>query len=332
MKIDVFCHILPRRYKEELYKKAPSKFYSSKYADAVQSLTDLDVRFRIMDRWDDYVQVLSIASPPPENVLSPADATELCKIGNDEMAELVFKYPDRFVAAVASLPMNDVDAAVKEADRAIKDLRFRGIQLFTDINGKPIDDKEFLPVFERMNYCNLPILLHPRRPSNVPDYPGEAESKYLVWTLFGWPYETSAAMTRIVFSGLFEKFPNLKVMSHHAGGMIPYFAKRIQISNDFNEMRLGYRYEAHLTKSPLEYFRMFYNDTAVYGNTSALMCAYDLFGADHLLFATDMPYDNQLGSRFIGETVRSVEEMAVSAPEKKKIFEENARRVFRLPA
>jgi len=332
MKIDVFCHILPRRYKEELYKKAPSKFYSSKYADAVQSLTDLDVRFRIMDRWDDYVQVLSIASPPPENVLSPADATELCKIGNDEMAELVFKYPDRFVAAVASLPMNDVDAAVKEADRAIKDLRFRGIQLFTDINGKPIDDKEFLPVFERMNYYNLPILLHPRRPSNVPDYPGEAESKYLVWTLFGWPYETSAAMTRIVFSGLLEKFPNLKVMSHHAGGMIPYFAKRIQISNDFNEMRLGYRYEAHLTKSPLEYFRMFYNDTAVYGNTSALMCAYDLFGADHLLFATDMPYDNQLGSRFIGETVRSVEEMAVSAPEKKKIFEENARRVFRLPA
>jgi aminocarboxymuconate-semialdehyde decarboxylase len=152
-----------------------------------------------------------------------------------------------------------------------------------------------------------------------------------VWTLFGWPYETSAAMTRIVFSGILEKFPNLKVMSHHAGGMIPYFAKRIQISNDFNEMRLGYRYEEHLTKSPLDYFRMFFNDTAVYGNTSALMCAYDLFGADHLLFATDMPYDNQLGSRFIKETARSVEEMAISGLEKKKIFEENARSVFRLP-
>jgi hypothetical protein len=99
-----------------------------------------------------------------------------------------------------------------------------------------------------------------------------------VWTIFGWPYETSVAMTRLVFSGIFEKFPNLKVMSHHAGGMIPYFAKRIQISNDFNEMRLGYRYEEHLTKSPLEYFRMFYKDTAVYGNTSALMCTYDFCG------------------------------------------------------
>ena len=120
-------------------------------------------------------------------------------------------------------------------------------------------------------------------------------------------------------------------MSHHAGGMIPYFAKRIQISNDFNEMRLGYRYGEHLTKSPLDYFRMFYIDTAVYGNTTALMCAYAFFGADNLLFATDMPYDNQLGNRFISETIRSIDEMAVGIAEKKKVFEENARKLLRLP-
>jgi len=331
MKVDVFCHILPKRYKEELYRKAPPKFYSSKYADATQSLIDLDARFRVMDKYSDYVQVLSLGSPPPENVLSPTEAAELCKIGNDELAELVFKYPDRFVGAVASLPMNDVDAAVKEADHAIKDLRLRGVQIFTDINGKPIDAKEFLPLYERMQYHNLPILIHPRRQSNTPDYPGESTSKYLVWTIFGWPYETSVAMTRLVGSGIFEKFPNLKVISHHAGGMIPYFAKRIQISNDFNEMRLGLRYETHLTKSPLEYFRMFYGDTAVYGNTSALMCAYHFFGADNMLFATDMPYDNQSGNRFIYETIRSIEDMEVSAIEKNKIFEENPRRILRLP-
>jgi aminocarboxymuconate-semialdehyde decarboxylase len=331
MKIDVFCHILPKRYKEELYKRAPSRFYSSKYADAVQSLSDLDARFRIMDRYEEYVQVLSMGSPPPENVLSPSDAKELCKIGNDEMAELVFKHPDRFVAAVASLPMNDVDASLEEIDRAIKDLRFRGIQIFTDINQKPLDNAEFLPIYERMQYHNLPILLHPRRQSKIPDYEGESESKYLVWTIFGWPYETSVAMTRLVFGGILEKVPNLKVISHHAGGMIPYFAKRIQISNNFNEMRLGYKYEEHLTKSPLDYYRMFYNDTAVYGNTAALMCAYAFFGADNLLFATDMPYDNQLGNRFISETIRSIDEMAVSVTEKKKIFEENARKILRLP-
>ena len=84
---------------------------------------------------------------------------------------------------------------------------------------------------------------------------------------------------------------------------------------------MGYRYDQHLTKSPLEYYQMFYNDTAVYGNTSALMCAYDFFGVDNLVFATDMPYDNQLGNRFIYETIRSVEEMRISAEEKKKIFE-----------
>ena len=331
MKVDVFCHILPKRYKEELYKKAPPKFYSSKYADATQSLIDLDARFRVMDKYSDYVQVLSIGSPPPENVLSPKKAAELCKIGNDELAELVFKYPDRFVGAVASLPMNDVDAAVKEADRAIKDLRLRGVQIFTDVNGKPIDASEFMPLYERMQCHNLPILIHPRRQSSTPDYPGESASKYLVWTIFGWPYETSVAMTRLVGSGIFEMFPNLKVISHHAGGMIPYFSKRIQISNDFNEMRLGLRYEAHLTKSPLEYFRMFYGDTAVYGNTSALMCAHSFFGADNMLFATDMPYDNQSGNRFIHETIRSIENMEVSAIEKNKIFEENPRRILRLP-
>ena len=332
MKLDVFCHILPKRYKEELYKRAPSRFYSSKYADAVQSLTDLDARFRVMDRYEEYVQVLSIGSPPPENVLSPFDAKELCKMGNDEMAELVFKHPDRFAAAVASLPMNDVDASLEEIDRAVKDLRFRGIQIFTDINQKPLDSAEFLPIYERMQYHQLPILLHPRRPSSIPDYQGESESKYLVWTIFGWPYETSVAMTRLVFGGILEKVPNLKVITHHAGGMIPFFAKRIQISNDFNEMRLGYRYGEHLTKSPLDYFRMFYSDTAVYGNTAALMCAYAFFGADHLLFATDMPYDNQLGNRFISETIRSIDEMAVDIPEKRRILEENARKLLRLPA
>jgi len=285
-----------------------------------------------MDRYEEYVQVLSIGSPPPENVLSPSDAKELCKMGNDEMAELVFKHPDRFAAAVASLPMNDVDASLEEIDRAVKDLRFRGIQIFTDINQKPLDSAEFLPIYKRMQYHNLPILVHPRRQCTIPDYQGESESKYLVWTIFGWPYETSVAMTRLVFGGILEKVPNLKVITHHAGGMIPFFAKRIQISNDFNEMRLGYRYGEHLTKSPLDYFRMFYSDTAVYGNTPALMCAYAFFGADHLLFATDMPYDNQLGNRFISETIRSIDEMAVGVTEKKKIFEENARKLLRLPA
>ena len=89
--------------------------------------------------------------------------------------------------------------------------------------------------------------------------------------------------------------------------MIPYFHKRVQLSWDFNEMRMGYRHDGQtLTQSPVDYYRMFYCDTAIQGNTPALMCAYEFFGADHMVFATDTPYDNQLGERVTRETIEGV--------------------------
>jgi aminocarboxymuconate-semialdehyde decarboxylase len=163
----------------------------------------------------------------------------------------------------------------------------------------------------------------------VPDYPGEKGSKYIVWSTFGWPYETSVYMTRLIFSGVFEKYPNLKVITHHAGGMVPYYAGRIAGFYDANEMLLGFK--SGLTKSPLDYYRLFYNDTAIYKNTPALMCCYAFFGAEHMLFGTDMPYDSQFGLRQVREVVSSIEEMAISDAEKKLIFEDNARRLLRLP-
>jgi predicted TIM-barrel fold metal-dependent hydrolase len=331
MMIDVFPHILPPKFKEALYKKVPANSYARKVADAYPTLIDLDTRFRIMDKYEGLVQVLTLVSTPVENVAGPKEAAELARIANDEMAELVAKYPDRFAAAVACLPMNDMDAALKEVDRAITELRFRGVQIFTDINGKPLDSPEFMPLYEKMAYYNLPILLHPQRAATVPDYPNESGSKYQVSLIFGWPYETTVAMTRLVFSGVFERYPNLKVMTHHCGAMVPYFAERITAVCDSSEMRAGYGYEQHLTKRPIDYYRMFYNDTAVYGSTAALMCGYAFFGADHIIFGTDMPFDNQLGDRFIRQTISSIEQMDIPDLEKKKIFEDNARQLLHLP-
>ena len=334
MMIDVFNHVLPKRYLEERNKRALRRFTglrSSKYAEAVPTLTNLDIRFKIMDKYEDYLQVLTIAAPPLENITKPKDAVYLAKIANDELAELVLKYPDRFVAAIASLPMNDVDEALKEIDRAIKELRLRGIQLYTDINGKPLDSAEFLPIYEKMAQYDLPIFIHPRREEIVPDYEGEEGSKYLIWTRLGWPHATSMAMVRIVCSGILQRFPNLKFVTHHAGGTVPYLITRIKLLDDFNEMRMGYRYDVLLTKPIDEYLRMFYNDTAVYGNTPSLMCAYAFCGAEHLLFATDMPFDNQIGYRLVRETIRSIKEMQISEEEKKKIFEDNAKKLLRLP-
>lgn len=129
MKIDIFPHILPTRYKEALKNKAAPGFYQQDIIDACPTISDLNMRFRVMDRYEDYVQVLTLVSPPVENVVGPKDAVELAKIANDEMAELVTKYPDRFISAVACLPMSDIDAALKEVGRAITELRFRGVRI-----------------------------------------------------------------------------------------------------------------------------------------------------------------------------------------------------------
>ena len=332
--LDVFNHILPPKYLEARNKKALTSWASSQglmYTQTVPALGDLDARFRIMDRYEDFLQVLTIAAPSVETISKPEDAVELAKIANDEMAELVMKYPDRFVAAVACLPLNDIDATLQEIDRAINDLGFRGIEIPTDVNGKPIDSPEFMPIYEKMAYYNLPILIHPQRDKTIPDYEGEEESKYYIWTGLGWPHATSMAMIRLVNSGVLEKYPNLKFVTHHAGGTIPYLISRVSLEEDLHQMRQGYKHEHHLTKKIPDYLRMFYNDTAVYGGTAALMCAYAFCGADHMLFATDMPFDSQAGYRLVRETIRSVEEMDITDAEKREVFEVNARRLFRLP-
>jgi predicted TIM-barrel fold metal-dependent hydrolase len=331
MKIDIFPHILPVKYKEALYKLAPADFYIKDVVETLPTLYDLDHRFRIMDKFDGLMQILTLSSPPIEQIADTKKAADLAKMANDEMAELVLKYPDRFPAAVAALPLNDIEAASKELDRAIGDLRFRGIQLNTPVNGKPLDSAEFLPIYEKMSKYNLPIWIHPVREADYADYKTEKRSKYMIFHIFGWPYETAAAMTRLVFSGILERFPNLKIITHHCGSMVPYLEQRIIGAYDHAEMLRGAKYKRGLTRPPIQYYKMFFYDTAIYGSTAGLTCAYTFCGADHLVFATDFPYDSQFGERYTRQTIESIEQMKISDLEKKKIFEDNARELLRLP-
>ncbi len=137
-KIDIFPHILPKKYNEALLKKS-RPCYNLEANRLRPALVDLDLRFKTMDRFGGLKNVLTLGAPPIEFAVSPKDAVDLARIANDEMAELVRKYPDRFVAAVASLPMTDVDASLRETDRAIKDLKMKGIQIFSSVNGKALD-------------------------------------------------------------------------------------------------------------------------------------------------------------------------------------------------
>ncbi len=225
-RIDIFNHIFPDAYFRRMMAVAPDFQDIGRRMRNIPMLIDLDVRFRVMDAFEDYQQVLSIATPPIE-VFAGDAAGELARIANDGMADLVRRFPDRFPAFIASLPLNDPDLAAREVQRAVDELGARGVQLFSSVFGKPIAEPEFLPLFEAMAAYDLPILLHPYRGADVPDFGGETRSQYEIWWTFGWPYETSAAMARLVFSGIFDRFPELKIITHHMGAMAPYFEGRI---------------------------------------------------------------------------------------------------------
>ena len=177
---------------------------------------------------------------------------------------------------------------------------------------------------------DLPIWIHPMRGPDQPDYAAEDVSRNQIFSIFGWPFDTTAAMTRLVFSGIFEKLPSIKFITHHAGGMAPYFADRLVVHFDNGLERLGKPFFPGLTKHPVDYLRMFYCDTALNGNPSALRCALDFFGEDRLLFGTDMPYDVGGGDVTIRQTIRAVEDMGLSQSVKEKIYEGNAKRLLHL--
>ena len=326
--IDMYSHFLPKKYKEAIFEKMPKTSYYFEADSTRPALFDLDARFQVMDKIKGLRQVLTPGAPPLEYVASPKDAVDMARMANDEMTELVNKHPDRFIAAVACLPLNDVDASIREAERAVKELNCKGIQMFTSINGKPMDSPEFLGLYEKMAQYDLPIWIHPAKDRNIPDYPGEEMSKYALFLAFSWPYETTLAMSRLVFSGIMEKYPNIKFITHHCGGMIPAFYKRVALVPP--GMKTGDIKE--LSKPPLEYFKRFFADTVMGGNIPALMAGYAFFGADNLVFASDYPYPGGAaqGDVALMGVIKSVEQMPINDTDKVKIFSKNARRLLKL--
>ena len=327
MKIDIFNHIFPQRYFDRLMEVAGSHKDMGKRVRDIPILTDLDIRFKVMDSFGEYQQILSLASPPIE-VIAPDHSVELARIANDGMAEIVQKHPDRFPGFVASLPLNDPEAALAETHRAMKELGASGIQVFSNAAGRPLDEDDFAPIWDAMADYDLPIWLHPARGAGFSDYATEDKSKYEIWWTFGWPYETSVAMARLVFSGLFDKHPEIKIITHHMGAMAPYFEGRVgpgwdQLGSRTSDEDYGALLES-LDKRPIDYFKMFYADTAVFGSDSATRCGLDFFGADKVVFASDSPFDPEKGPMYIRETIRVIDALDISAAERDKIYRGNA--------
>ena len=268
--IDVFAHVLPPKFYQQLLQLAPE--LPQKYPFIkMPALSDLTIR---QAHFEGRVkQVISNVNLNPEDYAEPTVAAKLCQSGNAELVEIVERYPEMFVGAVAMVPLNDLEATAAILDQVKKESKFLGIQLFTRALGKSIADPTFAPVFEKAATLEIPIWLHPVFDERKPDNN----------IVFSWEYELTQAMLQLVQSGIFTRYPQLKIIVHHAGGMVPYFAERI----------------AHiLPTEQAKDFKKFYVDTALLGNHKALELAVAYYGSEHVLLGTDAP----LGIAPVGPT------------------------------
>ena len=330
-KIDAFAHILPPRYARRLESITSRPGVSDRilgyqpWIHEDPALTDLDARWRSVDPFGDYLQVLTLAVPPIDELGDPGAARDLARAANDELAELVRSYPDRFAGFSAALPMNDIDAAADELSRAMGQLGALGAQLHTNVGGAPLDEPRFAPIFETVTRHDGALWIHPTRSEIWADYPAETRSRYGIWWSLGWPYETSVCMARLVYSGCFDRYPGLRVITHHAGAMVPHFAGRLASPLEDPDRDA---IMARLADEPLSYFRRFFADTAMFGAAHAVRCAVEFFGADHVLFGTDMPLG---GPTVVADTIADIEALGLPDADAAAIFAGNARRVLRIP-
>jgi predicted TIM-barrel fold metal-dependent hydrolase len=331
-KIDAFAHILPPQYARRLESITSGAGVSDRilgyqaWIHEDPALTDLDARWRSVDPFGDYQQVLTLAVPPIDELGDPGASRDLARAANDELAELVRSYPDRFAGYSAALPMNDIDAAADELSRAMGQLGALGAQLHTNVGGAPLDAPQFEPIFEAVTRHGGALWIHPTRSEVWADYPVETRSRYGIWWSLGWPYETSVCMARLVYSGCFDRYPGLRVITHHAGAMVPHFAGRLASPLEDPDRAA---IMAGLADEPLSYFRRFYADTAMFGATNAVRCAVEFFGPDHVLFGTDMPLG---GPTVVADTIADIEALGLPEADAAAIFAGNARRVLRIPA
>lgn len=314
MIIDTFCHIyLPKASREKKATAADQSRTNPKFYDE-------DYRLKYMDRFGVDMEVLSATHISGEHFeLSTREALlEETKALNSGISDLVGKHQDRMLG-VATLPLLDGEF-LDELDRSIQDLGLKGCLIYSNTFGKPVDSSESVSFYDKMAKHDLPIFIHP---TNWSYY--EWITQYGLDRKLGWPFDSSIAMGRIVFGGILERFPTLKIVVHHLGGMIPYFSDRVAGNIE------NYGLDAKkLSKPAMEYFKMFYGDTMVQGSMRALKCGVDFFTPDHVVFATDYPFGPQNGEYWTPKTIQNVREMGLSAGDQEKIFEKNARRLLKI--
>jgi predicted TIM-barrel fold metal-dependent hydrolase len=293
--VDAFPHIIPRECMDRFLAVASGPaldFLRGLQGRAyLAPMWDLEARFRSMDAIEGYAQVLTMCLPPIEQMADGAHALDLARLSNDCMADLVRRYPERFVGFAASLPLEDVDGSMQELERTVGELGALGAQVFTNCNGRAMDDPRFEPLWSRLEALKCVVWVHGARQASIADFVGEDRSRYGLWAALGWPYEMGMFAARMVASGVADRYPRLPFYLHHSGGMLPTFIRRVngswlELQQQAPEDEAAY---ARLQHRPAEYFQHFYADTSGQSPV-AIRAALEFLGPEHVLLGSDAPF------------------------------------------
>ncbi len=320
MKYDLHTHYYPESYFDKIrelssdftFAKDPTgrtiiQLRGARFFGITPPMTDPAARLEAMDRVGIDVEVLSLSTP---NVyFAGADRQgEIARMVNDSYAELVSRHPRRF-KAFASIPMDSPDEALAELDRALGELRMQGVVLMSNVQGRALTSPQYRPFFEEANRKKAAIFIHPMLPANT-----EPFQEYVLGPLVAFPCDTTLAVAKLCFAGVFRELPDIKWIVGHAGGAIPWLMERLDNGfRDFAECRVN------IDELPSVYLKKLYYDTVTFSPYTLNMLR-DQVGAEHMVMGSDFPH--LLGS--IDRAVTSIESLSIPAAEKERIFSATA--------
>jgi len=323
--VDFHNHYYPPAYLDAV-EKGPSNIgferddqgnpvlhYPGDYNVIVPGHRDIAFRQQVLDKAGVDMQILTFTTPGTQ-FETPETAAPLSSVVNDALAEIVAQRGNRF-RALATLPMNNPDAAVAELRRATDELGFPGFMLLSNVNGVALSDERYWPLFEEANERDVVFYIHPYYPVGV-----EAMTEYWLMPLIGFTYDTTLAAAKIVFSGVAERFPRIRWALGHLGGAIPFLAERLDRGWEaFADCRVN------IDRPPSSYLKHFYYDTVNF-DPKALQLAVDFAGADHILAGSDYPH--KIGS--IEKMISAVASLGLDPEDHARVMGGNAKRLLGL--
>lgn len=317
MIIDIYCHHISESVGKMMEK---AKYYGeNKEFPYPPQNANPETRLRLMEKYGIDMQAICQTTPVLLG-LSDEDATEVCRLSNQDNYALCRAYPDKFVN-ICIFHLSDMKGTMDELKRCINELDCRGVTISSSQNGRGLDDPEFYPFYEQVVKHDLPILIHGTHWDCSPLMDMDHSWRFL--HVFGWDYDGTQAVWRLIFGGVLDRFPTMKIVTHHLGNYFPFFQRRIE--QNFNKF-LKDKLPRHIS----EYWGNIYGDTAVDGTPGAFLCGYAFFGGERMLYGSDYPFGALDGEDFIRENLIGVRSMPIPQEEKVKILGGNATRLLKL--